>query len=226
MGCKLSTHFSFSGEIKIALPIGRAGEAGDTGALGWGEGGDTTDTVTVRPRAGVTCGRVTRRADARAAGRVTFLARARAGRAALWLFFLGVARGGFLEIAPTQGVTASPIQSTQDIPIRRLTYEVVDAAGGAAGSGTGDGVTGAVGLTVFFFFGAAFLAVFLDAAFLVVFFAVFLGTARNKGVAHPSKVSSKAFMVNLQSGEPCGFQGHIAYALKQICDEIQCAIDF
>lgn len=196
--------------------MGRAGWTDDTGALDCGGGCGTTDTVTVCPRAGVTCGRVTRRAE-RAARRVTFLARARAGRALL-LFFLGVARFVFvfLEIAPTQGATASQIQSTQDIPIRPLTYGVVGAAGGATGSGAGGGVTGAVGLTAFFFLGAAFLVVFLGAAFLAVFFAAFLGAASNKGVANPSKVSSKAFMVNLQLGKPCCFQGQIAYTLKQI----------
>lgn len=64
---------------------------------------------------------------------------------------------------------------------------------GDAGGGGGGGATGAVGLTVFFFLGAAFLAGFFAA--LAGFFAAFLAVARNKGVANPSKVLSKSFIV-------------------------------
>jgi hypothetical protein len=68
-------------------------------------------------------------------------------------------------------------------------------AGGGGGGGGGGGATGAgVAFFTAFFFGAAFFAVFLGAAFLATFFAAFLGAARNKGVASPSKVSNNSFI--------------------------------
>lgn len=76
---------------------------------------------------------------------------------------------------------------------------MVGAAGGgdggaAGGGGGGGGTVGATGLTVFFFFGAAFLATFLGAAFLA-FFTAFFAVAINTGVANPSKASSNPFIV-------------------------------
>lgn len=94
---------------------------GGTGALGGGDG-TTTDTVAVRPRAGAACGRVTRRAE-RAARRVTgarFALRARVlarevRERAGELVFLDTGRFAFFETAPSKGIAASQIQSTQDI---------------------------------------------------------------------------------------------------------------
>lgn len=115
--------------------MGRADWLGGAGVLGDGGGDVTTDTVTVRPRAGVAGARVTRRAG-RAARRVT-LARERAGRAR-GLFGLGVARFDFLDTAPTQGATASQSQSAQDINLPILPTELwarlaVQGAPGAQG---------------------------------------------------------------------------------------------
>jgi len=175
----------------MARPMGREGWVGG-GTVGGG-GGVGTDTVKWT-RVGAAGARVTRRAD-RVARRVTDV-RARVRRVRAFLDTVRLALDFFLETAPNKGIATNKIQSVPDISLPISPYGVVGVAGEAGGVGsTGGGGAGTVGLTVFFFLGAAFLAVFFGAAFLVAFLAAFLGAARNKGVARDSKVSNNSLIV-------------------------------